>query len=107
MRQAEQAFVLVEERPAQEAEVLFEFSAPHQEGGIGARAAVVVSLYNYAGRIEEALNSVAAQTEAVLELVVVDDASSDDGAELVRAWMQAHQTRFAAVCCCGIDAIAV
>ena len=94
LRQAEQAFVLVEERAAQDAEVLFEFSAPQQEGGIGARAAVVVSLYNYAGRIVEALNSVAAQTEAVLELVVVDDASSDGGAELVRAWMQAHQTRF-------------
>jgi GT2 family glycosyltransferase len=86
--------LLVEERPAQEAEVLFECSAPQQEDNVGVRAAVVVSLYNYAGWIEEALNSVAAQTEAALELVVVDDASSDGGAELVRAWMQAHQRRF-------------
>jgi glycosyltransferase involved in cell wall biosynthesis len=73
---------------------VFEFSAPQGEQEPIARAAVVVSLYNYAGRIEEALNSVAAQTEAELELVVVDDASSDGGAELVRAWMQNHQERF-------------
>ncbi|MDC0310011.1 glycosyltransferase [Synechococcus sp. AH-551-J03] len=92
--QAEKACVLVEERAAQDADVLIEFNAPQQAGDVGARAAVVVSLYNYADRIEEALNSVAEQTEALLELVVVDDASSDGGAEVVRAWMQAHQTRF-------------
>ena len=56
--QAEKAFVRVEERAAQDADVLFEFSAPQREGNVVARAAVVVSLYNYAGRIEEALNSV-------------------------------------------------
>ena len=93
--QGEAEGVLVEERPAQEADVLFEVCRPLPQGGYrGARAAVVVSLYNYAGRIEEALNSVAAQTEAVVELVVVDDASTDDGAEVVREWMQVHQTRF-------------
>ena len=92
--QGEAEGVLVEERPAQEADVLFEVCRPLPQGQLGARAAVVVSLYNYAGRIEEALNSVAAQTEAVVELVVVDDASTDDGAEVVRAWMQMHQTRF-------------
>ena len=92
--QGEAEGVLVEERPAQEADVLFEGCRPLPQGQLGARAAVVVSLYNYAGRIEEALNSVAAQTEAVVELVVVDDASTDDGAEVVRAWMQMHQTRF-------------
>ena len=94
LAQAEKECVLAEERAAQDSDVLFAFSAPQWEGGIGARAAVVVSLYNYADRIEEALNSVAVQTEAALELVVVDDASSDDGAEVVRAWMQAHHTRF-------------
>ena len=91
---AEPAFVFVEERAAQDSDVLFECSAPQQEGVLVARAAVVVSLYNNADRIEEALNSVATQTEAVLELVVEDDASVDGGAEVVRAWMQAHQIRF-------------
>ena len=94
LHQGERQGVLFEERPAQEAEVLFDCSASQWEDNVGGRAAVVVSLYNYAGRIEEALNSVAEQTEAALELVVVDDASTDDGAEVVKAWMQAHQTRF-------------
>ena len=94
LHRGEREGVLVEDRPAQEAEVLFECSAPQREDNVAVRAAVVVSLYNYSGRIEEALNSVAEQTEAALELVVVDDASSDGGAELVRAWMQAHQRRF-------------
>ena len=52
-------------------------------------AAVVVSLYNYADRIAEALHSVSAQTQKRLELIVVDDASSDDGTAVVDRWMDA------------------
>ncbi|CAK6696118.1 glycosyltransferase [Synechococcus sp. CBW1107] len=59
-----------------------------------ASAAVCISLYNYASRITEALESVAAQSHGPLELIVVDDASSDGGAELVRQWLKAHATRF-------------
>jgi len=51
---------------------------------------VLVSLFNYADRIEAALASVAAQTAADLELIVVDDASTDQGIETVRDWMQAQ-----------------
>jgi glycosyltransferase involved in cell wall biosynthesis len=49
---------------------------------------VLVSLFNYSNRILDALNSVAQQRQRLLELIVVDDASSDDGAERVTAWMQ-------------------
>ena len=56
---------------------------------------VVVSLFNYADRIISTLNSVAAQTQAKLELIVVDDASTDRGEELVLRWMQQHRFRFA------------
>ena len=94
VHQGERALVVVDERPAQDSNVLFESNISHSESDPPARAAVVVSLYNYAGRIEEALNSVATQTEAELELVVVDDASSDGGEEVVNEWMQAHQQRF-------------
>jgi GT2 family glycosyltransferase len=60
-------------------------------------AAVVISLYNYADRIELALDSVAAQTLQPLELVVVDDASSDSSAEVVRLWLERQASRFCRV----------
>lgn len=44
---------------------------------------VVIPLYNGAAFVAETLDSVAAQTLGDLEVVVVDDGSSDDGPELV------------------------
>lgn len=59
-----------------------------------AKVAVLVSLYNYARYIAEALDSVAAQTLEDIELVVCNDCSTDDGAAVVTAWMQRHESRF-------------
>jgi len=58
--------------------------------------AVCISLYNYGPRIHQALASVAAQ-EGIhgLELIVVDDASTDNGAAVVESWMAQHHQRFA------------
>ena len=50
-------------------------------------ASVAVSLYNYAERITDALISVKEQTQQRLELIVVDDASSDDGTSIVERWI--------------------
>ena len=58
-------------------------------------AAVCVSLYNYAVRIEETLKSVHTQTLSALELIVVDDASSDGSSAVVLAWLERHSQRFA------------
>ena len=58
-------------------------------------AAVLVSLFNYADRITDALDSVARQQQNDLELIVVDDASTDSGAAVVLAWMQAQRKRVA------------
>lgn len=82
---------LAEDRPSPPVEELFHWNG-HDPAAIAPGAAVptvavLVSLYNYGDRIEAALESVAAQTTAGLELIVVDDASGDDGAARVQDWM--------------------
>jgi len=58
-------------------------------------ATVVVSSYNYADRICAALDSVDRQTLAELELIIVDDASTDDSLDVITSWLQSHADRFA------------
>ena len=79
---------LAENRPTPPLEIVCDWQAPD----LGQRppvAGVVVSLFNYADRIAEALQSVCAQTQQRLELIVVDDASTDDGAAVVESWIDA------------------
>ena len=64
------------------------------QAGPPPQAAVCISLHNYADRILAALESVRAQTLELLELIVVDDASSDDGASRVQQWLGQHGQRF-------------
>lgn len=59
-----------------------------------AEVTVVIPLYNYAAYVAEALDSVAAQTLARLDLVVIDDCSTDDSLAVALAWTKAHQHRF-------------
>ncbi|MGB3815430.1 MAG: glycosyltransferase family 2 protein [Shinella sp.] len=56
--------------------------------------AVAISLYNYGLFIRECLDSVAAQSHENIELVVVDDCSSDGGAATVADWMKSNTDRF-------------
>ena len=57
---------------------------------------VVVTLYNYAHYVEECLDSIAAQTQKNIELILVDDCSRDEGAEVVLNWLDRHQSSFIA-----------
>jgi len=66
------------------------------------RISVVIPCHNGAEFLTEALDSVAAQTRAPDEVVVVDDASTDGSAALARAWgatvvrLEAHRGEGAA-----------
>ncbi len=50
--------------------------------------AVVIPLYNHAAFIGDAIRSVLAQTRKVDKIVVVDDGSTDDSVEIVRAFAE-------------------
>jgi glycosyltransferase involved in cell wall biosynthesis len=59
---------------------------------------VAVSLYNYERFLPDCLNSILAQRHAPLELVVVDDMSTqDESVTVAHDWLQAHSQRFARV----------
>ena len=55
---------------------------------------VVITSYNYEAHLLDALESVAAQTLPVLDLIVVDDGSSDGSLALATTWMERHRERF-------------
>lgn len=55
---------------------------------------VAVTTYNSAPFVEETLNSVLSQDWPRIELIISDDASSDDTIDRARQWLQAHGTHF-------------
>lgn len=54
------------------------------------QVSVVVTLYNYAHLVIETLDSIAAGTGVDLEVIVVDDHSSDDGRSVVATFIDEH-----------------
>jgi glycosyltransferase involved in cell wall biosynthesis len=57
------------------------------------RVSVVIPCHNYAAFVGEAIESVLAQSFDDLEVIVVDDGSTDDSAEVVEAVIQRHPGR--------------
>ncbi|MFC4168828.1 glycosyltransferase [Teichococcus aestuarii] len=72
-----------------------EHEVVYEHDALGAAAVtVIVPLYNYARHVAEALDSVVAQTLRPLDLVIVDDASTDDSRAVALRWAAANAGRF-------------
>ena len=73
----------VEDRPTPGLKTRFAW----ERGHLQPLASVVVSSHDYGTRIVTALESVRQQTLSPLELIVVDDASSDNSVSVIHSWM--------------------
>ena len=51
------------------------------------RITVVIPVFNYAHTVKEALDSLREQTLRKIDIVIVDDQSTDDSVEVVRGWL--------------------
>lgn len=70
-------------------------SVVHAADRLGeAATTVLIPLYNYGHYVREALDSAYFQTEQVLDLVVVDDRSTDDSLDVVLEWVGRNGSRF-------------
>ena len=58
------------------------------------KVTVCISLYNYQNYIEETLESVRQQTLADIDLIVVEDRSTDNSLAVAKDWVTAHAERF-------------
>ena len=58
---------------------------------------VLIPLYNHAAYIAECLDSVLEQDPAHVELLLIDDGSSDDGFIVAQRWKDAHGALFARI----------
>lgn len=55
---------------------------------------IVLRNYNYAHYVKEALDSAYRQTYKNIELIIADDASTDDSLAVITNWLLIHQDRF-------------
>lgn len=72
-----------------ESEILFDHDSLQES-----EVTVVITSYNYSNFIIEAMESVRAQTLKHIDMIIVDDGSSDDSIELIIAWANEHKNRF-------------
>jgi glycosyltransferase involved in cell wall biosynthesis/SAM-dependent methyltransferase len=65
-----------------------------QDRGVGAEIAVIIPLYNYANFAVEAFESVRNQTVSALDLIIVDDFSTDNSLDVAVRWAKVNARRF-------------
>jgi glycosyltransferase involved in cell wall biosynthesis/SAM-dependent methyltransferase/uncharacterized protein YbaR (Trm112 family) len=58
------------------------------------RISVIMPLFNYAQLLEEALESIRRQTMRNIDVVIVDDRSTDNSVAVARRWLEAHAAEF-------------
>lgn len=63
--------------------------------GTTSKITVCISLYNYENYVIETLQSVYDQDLADLDLLIIDDRSTDGSVATVSQWLEKHATRFA------------
>ncbi|MFO1126867.1 MAG: glycosyltransferase [Rhodospirillales bacterium] len=91
---------VLEPRPVAREVDVPEYSVVYASPRRGAsRVAVVVPLYNYSQYVCEALESVAAQTMRDIDVIVVDDNSTDDSLNIAKSWIvtNTHQFNYVAL----------
>jgi glycosyltransferase involved in cell wall biosynthesis len=66
----------------------------YEARGGEAQLAVIIPLYNYAGSILEALDSVVEQDLSAFSLIVINDCSTDEGGEEAVRFLEQHASRF-------------
>ncbi|MCU0570124.1 MAG: glycosyltransferase, partial [Oculatellaceae cyanobacterium Prado106] len=65
-----------------------------QPGERMAQVSVCISLYNYQDYIVETLESVYKQTLEQIDLIIVNDASTDQSAMITQRWLERRRSRF-------------
>jgi hypothetical protein len=74
---------------------LAEYDVLYQSSRLAAsRVSVVIPLFNYAHYVQEALESVRQQAVRDIDVIVVDDRSTDDSVAVARTWLEDHAGDF-------------
>lgn len=69
---------------------------PHQDGSQGTESSsgigvsFILTCYNHARYAEQALGSILSQTHRPSQLIVTDDASTDESVEVIEAWIERY-----------------
>lgn len=74
-----------------------DYTVDFSTGSALSKVAVVIPLHNYEVFVLETLDSLLTQTMQHFDVVVVDDASTDNSLTAARNWLQTHAERFASV----------
>ena len=75
--------------PSPSAQVIWQHTS-----GVTPEVSICISSFNYADRITAALESCHGQSLQAVELLIVDDTSTDDSLNQCRRWLESHGQRF-------------